>query len=122
MTQGRLCGILSICRKTWNPSVSLYPGRVFIKGEIALLKKIILAASIVIALSPVIGIEAKTPASSKGKQAPAPIVTITSSAPAAETVKAAPEKRSACPGQNHAGQGRDQGRNDRKGRKEEACL
>lgn len=57
-----------------------------------MLKKIILAASIVIALSPVIGIEAKTPASSKGKQAPAPIVTITSSAPAAETVKAAPEK------------------------------
>ena len=92
MTRGRLCGILSICRKTWNPSVSLYPGRVFIKRGIALLKKIILAASIVIALSPVIGIEAKTPASSKGKQAPAPIVTITSSAPAAETVKAAPEK------------------------------
>ena len=57
-----------------------------------MLKKIILAASIVIALSPVIGIEAKTPASSKGKQAPAPIVTIKSSAPAAETVKAAPEK------------------------------
>ena len=57
-----------------------------------MLKKIILAASIVIALSPVIGIEAKTPASSKGKQAPAPIVTITSSAPAAETVKAEPEK------------------------------
>ena len=35
-----------------------------------MLKKIILAASIVIALSPVIGIEAKTPASSKGKAAP----------------------------------------------------